>query len=223
MVGERISPKRKAPPPDTWQIIYCSLMLILVAFFIMLVSYSTADKQKVMAFQSQFGQKRAAGGLINEQERPLQPREEIKAAAEKIEEAMRQGAWGEQITLERLPTGLKMTLEGEVLFPSGEATINEESKPFLNQVIHIVREGDFLIRISGHTDNVPIKTVQFPSNWELSTTRAVNVLRYFLEQGGISAERLSAQGFSQFRPRAANDTPDGRRLNRRIEIYFEIP
>jgi len=83
-----------------------------------------------------------------------------------------------------------------------------------------IAEQDHLsIQVEGHTDNLPIHTAEFPSNWELSTMRAVNILRY-LQQNGIPPGRLAAIGFSEYRPAAGNDTPEGRQKNRRIEILF---
>jgi chemotaxis protein MotB len=76
------------------------------------------------------------------------------------------------------------------------------------------------IAVEGHTDNLPIHTEKYPSNWELATMRAINILRYFQQQG-IPPARLSAIGFADYRPAAGNDTPEGRQKNRRIEILFK--
>ncbi|MGD8334598.1 MAG: OmpA family protein, partial [Desulfobacterales bacterium] len=82
---------------------------------------------------------------------------------------------------------------------------------------------EYLVRIEGHTDNVPIRTFLFPSNWELSTARAVNVLRYFIEHHQIDSQRLSAEGFGEFQPLVANDTAENRNKNRRVEVIFIRP
>ena len=91
---------------------------------------------------------------------------------------------------------------------------------FLQQRDDIIARTHFEVRIEGHSDVSPIKTVQFPSNWELSTARAVNVLRYFLETTGISSRRLSAVGFGEFQPIVPNDSMEHRSQNRRVEIIF---
>jgi chemotaxis protein MotB len=90
----------------------------------------------------------------------------------------------------------------------------------LKKVGDIIARTGFEVRIEGHTDDLPIRTVHFPSNWELSTARAVNVLRYFIETVGISSERLSAVGFSEFQPMVPNDSAGHRARNRRVEIIF---
>ena len=79
-----------------------------------------------------------------------------------------------------------------------------------------------MISIEGHTDNLPIHSERYPSNWELSTSRAVNVLRYFIEKGGISQKRISAVGMGEFQPIAENDTPENRAKNRRVEIVLSV-
>jgi chemotaxis protein MotB len=85
----------------------------------------------------------------------------------------------------------------------------------------VAKKGDFFVRVEGHADNVPINTPQFPSNWELSAARAVNVLRYLAYEGKLPAKKLSAVGFGEYHPVESNDTPEGRRKNRRVEFYFE--
>jgi chemotaxis protein MotB len=90
----------------------------------------------------------------------------------------------------------------------------------LQKIGAIISKTDYLIRIEGHTDNLPIHTALFPSNWELSTARAVNVLRYFIKEHNIDPRRLAAEGFSEFHPLAANDRPENRAKNRRVEIIF---
>ena len=90
----------------------------------------------------------------------------------------------------------------------------------LEKVGAIIAKTSYQVRIEGHTDNLPIKTERFPSNWELSTTRSVNVLRYFRKTHNIPAERLSAAGFAEYRPLVPNDSEAHRAQNRRVEIIF---
>jgi chemotaxis protein MotB len=78
------------------------------------------------------------------------------------------------------------------------------------------------IQVEGHTDDQPIRTMKYPSNWELSTMRAVNILRYIQDNSGIPANRLVAVGFAEYQPTVSNETPEGRRMNRRIVIQFKM-
>ncbi len=105
-----------------------------------------------------------------------------------------------------------------ILFKSGEATVRPEAIGFLKALAEVLTEMNRQVRVLGHTDNVPIRTAQFPSNWELSASRAVMVVRIFTELHGVPAQHLSATGFADSRPVTANDTPEGRAKNRRVEI-----
>jgi chemotaxis protein MotB len=116
--------------------------------------------------------------------------------------------------------GLVMRLSDRALFDVGVAKISHQAMPLLKKVGDIISRTRFDVRIEGHTDDLPIKTAQFPSNWELSTARAVNVLRYFIEISGISTRRLSAVGCSKFQPMVPNNSEEHRTKNRRVEIIF---
>lgn len=112
-------------------------------------------------------------------------------------------------------------LPDRVLFPSGKAKLKPEGKKALETVTHILKQlPDRNFQVAGHTDSDRIRTRRFPSNWELSTARAVNVAKY-MQQMGMKPERLSAAGYAQFSPVAPNDSPDNKALNRRIEIVLQ--
>lgn len=119
--------------------------------------------------------------------------------------------------------GLVMRLSDHALFDAGVADISPQAIPLLRKIGAIIAETAHAVRIEGHTDDVPIRTPQYPSNWELSTARAVNVLRYFFETYRISRERLSAEGFGEYQPMVPNDSPLHRAKNRRVEIVFLKP
>ena len=113
---------------------------------------------------------------------------------------------------------IMISLPESILFQSGEARVRSEALPFLKALSEILIEMDRHLRILGHTDNVPIRTAQFPSNWELSAGRAVMVVRIFSELYGVPISHLSATGLADAKPIASNDTPEGRTKNRRVEI-----
>ena len=127
-----------------------------------------------------------------------------------------------EITISELQGKLTVNMVERILFDSGKADIKPAGLEVLKRVGDILKEvADKDIRVEGHTDNVPISPrlqQTFPSNWELSTTRATNVVHFLQDRVGIAGERLSACGFSQYSPVAANDTPEGRAQNRRIQI-----
>jgi len=127
-----------------------------------------------------------------------------------------------QIKLQMMEKGLVITVVGDLLFDSGKAKIRPEAFDLLTKVSTVLRDNmaQFNVGIEGHTDNVPIKQSGWKSNWELSTARALSVLHYLANEQGISPERLSAIGYGEYRPLASNETKDGRKQNRRVEIVI---
>jgi chemotaxis protein MotB len=113
---------------------------------------------------------------------------------------------------------LLIRLESEIFFQSGSAEINDEGKKVLSALANDLRGIENDILISGHTDNVPIHTVQYSSNWELSTARATNVVAYLVNVEKLDPAKLTATGNGEYRPIGDNSTPEGRQKNRRIEI-----
>lgn len=116
--------------------------------------------------------------------------------------------------------GLVIRVPDSLFFNSGEASIRPEFIPVLNALGKSLESIPNLIRIEGHTDSVPIQTAKFPSNWELSTARATTVVRYLLSNFNFQPGKLSATGFAEFRPIAPNSTPEGRALNRRVDVVI---
>jgi chemotaxis protein MotB len=127
-----------------------------------------------------------------------------------------------QVEIKKLADRLSVTMVDKILFPSGEADLTPAGFQVLQKVGNIIKNvEDKVIRVEGHTDNVPIALKlqkQFPTNWELAAARATNVVRFLQETVGIPPQRLQAVGLSEFHPVASNDTPAGRSKNRRIEI-----
>ncbi len=113
---------------------------------------------------------------------------------------------------------LVFVLGERVTFPLGQAKLLSESQPILKRISHLIAsKKDFTVLVSGHTDDTPIDTYQFPSNWELSAARAISVAR-FLSENGVDPHRLSIQGYAEYRPIHPNLTPENKQANRRVEI-----
>jgi chemotaxis protein MotB len=138
----------------------------------------------------------------------------------KLEREIKDG----QVQITEMKNRLTMTMLDKILFPSGSSEISPDGKKVLDKVVSILKDiKDKRIQIEGHTDNVKIVSSlkkRFPTNWELSTARATEVVRYLQESGGIEPTLLSATGYSEYQPVAANDTDDGKHKNRRIEIVL---
>lgn len=138
----------------------------------------------------------------------------------KLEKEIKEG----EIQITEMKNRLTMIMVDKILFPSGSADIGKKGKEVLDKVIAILKDvKDKRIQVEGHTDNVPIVSFlrkRYPTNWELSTARATEVVRYLQEAGGIDPKLLSATGYSEYLPVASNDTEKDRQKNRRIEIVL---
>jgi chemotaxis protein MotB len=148
--------------------------------------------------------------------------EENRLATEnrrKLEDEMREALQSRDVTISELAGKLTVSILDRVLFASGEAEIKAEGQEVLRKVAGVLKQfPDRQIQVIGHTDNVPIRTARFPSNWELSTARAMAAVRFLTEQAGVDAGRLGAVGQGEFHPVADNGTAEGRAKNRRIAI-----
>jgi len=213
-----------------WEIVYSGFVLILLCFFIMLSSFSSMEEAKIMRFVKSFVEAVGIlpGGLKFDRGSTVLPgstdmvdsNDQLAQIFAELEELSGRLKKENDITLAYSSKGLVMRLTDRALFEVGVAAISPQAIPLLKKVGEIIARTDFEVRIEGHSDDLPIKTAQFPSNWELSTARAVNVLRYFLETGAISSQRLSAVGFGEFQPMVPNDSIAHRAQNRRVEIIF---
>jgi chemotaxis protein MotB len=114
--------------------------------------------------------------------------------------------------------GLVVSLREVGFFDSGSAEVRLKSEPSVARIAKVLEAGPFYVRIEGHTDNVPIHTSRFQSNWELSTARATEMIKLFIARYEFPPENLSAAGFGEFHPVATNGTAEGRALNRRVDI-----
>jgi chemotaxis protein MotB len=129
----------------------------------------------------------------------------------------------EMIEVRAGKNGMVIRIDAPVLFRSGTAELQPFAYPILDAIINAIANWPNSIRIEGHTDDIPIHTPQYPSNWELSTARALNVLKYFEASQKIDPTRLSALGYGEHHPLVPNNSPKNRAKNRRVEIYVEPP
>ncbi|MEJ2168609.1 MAG: flagellar motor protein MotB [Desulfobacterales bacterium] len=213
-----------------WEIIYSGFAMILLCFFIMLSSFSSIKQSKVLQFVKSFvsavsilpgGIKVEDGNIIVPSSADIVDRNsQLAHLYEKLKRLAEHQNIEHDATVAFSSKGLVMRLPDHALFDVGVADISSKAIPLLKKVGAIIADSPFEVRVEGHTDNVPIKTARYPSNWELSTARAVTVLRYFIETYGISSKRLSAEGFAEYHPMVPNDSVENRAKNRRVEIIF---
>lgn len=124
------------------------------------------------------------------------------------------------VTMTKEGSDLIIHVAERVLFRSGHAKLRREAKSLLDEVARLLLKHSYPVRIEGYTDNIPVSTTKFPSNWELSAGRATTVLRYFVEARKIPVERMTAVGFGEFHPIVPNDRPKNRAKNRRVRIVI---
>ncbi len=149
-----------------------------------------------------------------------QKKQDFDAMRTQLEDALAGEIKRNEVGLHMEAEGLVVSLREIGFFDSGSAAIKPGAEAALGRMAKILQEHPYAVRIEGHTDNVPIHTSQFSSNWELSTARATALVRTLVEQHGISATRLSAAGYAEFHPSASNDTAKGRQLNRRVDLVI---
>ncbi len=208
---------------DYWQTIYCALMLIIVAFFMFLISVSKLEKAKLKSFTDTY----RSDAIVTATRQQLETNDGqlindalFNQLGGRLDAILENTGYKGAVGLERVPGGIKATIISELLFESATAHLKRDFLAVLDEISNIAKESELSLAIEGHTDNQAIISDKYPSNWELSTARAVSLLKYFLESGGIPPERLRAAGFGQYRPIADNETPEGRKKNRRAELYL---
>lgn len=149
--------------------------------------------------------------------------DEVEALREAVEAALKAAAVQlDLFQVETDPRGVVVTLDETLLFPSGSARIDDAAAPALGAIAEVLADLDNQILVEGHTDSVPTSGTVWPTNWELSAARATAALRELNESYGLAGTRLSAVGHADTRPRATNDTAEGRAQNRRIEIVVLV-
>jgi chemotaxis protein MotB len=211
-----------------WLLTYADMITLMLALFIILFAMSTISKVKFQRFA-----KDVAGGFDNQwstnappqggsdQNQRLNSASPIPMIQEKLEAYVRQNHLQTQVQVHMDHRGLVITLlSDKSYYDTGSAELRPETKKILDNVDVFLRKNENLIRVEGNTDNVPIATAAYPSNWELSTARAVNVVRYLVEHDRLDPMRISAAGYGQYHPRTDNNTPAARAQNRRVDIVL---
>jgi chemotaxis protein MotB len=179
-------------PAPAWMVNYADLMTELVCFFIILYALSAALNKN------------------------------MQNAKEELDKMMKEQQMQAEVKMTK--DGLTLSLseqDGVACFESGKADITDQGKTVLSKIAPVLASLPNDIVIEGHTDNVPIHTSVFDSNWELSTARATNILKYLVSHDGLPPNHVSAVGYGEYKPLASNDTLEGRQKNRRVVFFIK--
>lgn len=231
-------PECKAGAPE-WMLTYGDLVTLLMCFFVLLFAMSTVDAAKfeslLVSFQGSSGIL-PGGTSLSDGKMPFNgmpeqavsknnsPSSESTAQLKnEVEKKLEEQNLDKEVEVSVEARGLIIRFPDNILYDSGSADLKQNSRKVLAAISNILKSKEFsnrVIRVEGHTDNVPISTVNFPSNWELSTTRATNVVKYFIRVGGVQPIRLTAAGYGEYHPIASNKTKEGKAKNRRVDIVI---
>jgi chemotaxis protein MotB len=218
---------------ERWLLTYADLITLLLAFFIMMY---TLSKQDAVKYQEVTSYLRAIftggtailnkGGAADAATEAMPSAEELnrqimKQLEEEIKSMMPADGKDHNITVFVDERGIVVRVLDKAFFDEGKADLKERAKAAIKKIIPIIDQVNRPVRIEGHTDNVPISTNEFKSNWELSVRRATEVVRYIIDFGELGPEKISAAGYAEYKPLMPNSTPENRALNRRIEIIID--
>lgn len=230
---------------ERWLVSYADFITLLFAFFVVMYAISSVNEGKYRvlsnaltnAFKNPSGEPGGQPLAVLQGAPPLPARPvakpdklpdtkkvvqraKMKNVADDIMAALQPLVAQGKVRLLETSRGVTIEINDSILFPAGQAKLQSASISAMLAIASVLAQSDFPITIEGHTDNVPISTQQFPSNWELSAMRATTVLRLF-NDGGVGAERLTAIGYGETRPLETNTTLEGRARNRRVSILID--
>jgi chemotaxis protein MotB len=221
---------------ERWLITYADLITLLLAFFILMYTMSKQDSKKyqevaahLKAIFTGSNAVLATGTVAGKVPIELSFKggvEDIAALKEQLEKELREtGDKGAADAMQAISVisderGLVLRAMEKAFFDTGKADLTTRARSALDGIVPMLTTMPNQVRVEGHTDNVPINTSEFRSNWELSVRRATEVVRYLVERQGFPPDRISASGYAEYRPIASNDTAEERAKNRRIEIII---
>ncbi len=224
-----------------WMGTYGDMVTLLLCFFVLLFASSSVDAEKFKQIASSFSNnqitimpEQTAGmldalgnGIIempkvegnSDKEFENKGKQEMDNMAENFKTYFAENDLQEQIEVEQNDRYITLNFKDGILFESASADLKPEAIDILSKVAdELLKYPENNIKIEGHTDNLPINTAKYPNNWYLSAARAISVATYFTDVKNFSPDRISTEGYGEYRPKVPNDTPENRATNRRVEI-----
>ncbi len=230
---------------DRWLISYADFITLLFAFFVVMYAISSVNEGKYRVFSSSLNsafsrtlipadadlqsldQDSVLRSLLDKRNARLakqqqKQQEYLQNLANELSRILSPLVSKGQVSVIQSGRGIVLDINVRALFHEGDATLQDKATKTLSEVAAVLKPGNLAIQVEGHTDNVPISTTQFPSNWELSAARASSVVRLFIRQG-VDGKRLTAAGVADNQPLVPNDTPENRARNRRVTVTILTP
>ena len=228
---------------ERWLVSYADFITLLFAFFVVMFASSQVDKKKMAIIASSFdsyvnGQvpkRPAAGKGGTTTPGPPGPdaytrtgnimaqaltMAQLAPTKDKIEQVLMTEILSGKVELSLQPRGLVLSLKEAAFFAPGQDVVSADSRPILGKVAEGLRQVPGQIRLEGHTDDTPIQSRKFPSNWHLSSARSIAVLKLLSQDYSFPAERLAVAGYGEFHPLDSNSTDQGRSKNRRVDLVI---
>jgi len=207
-----------------WLLTYADMITLLLAFFVILYAISRVDAKKYEALATSL-----RGAFVGSPPRPISgsgaggerllPKPDLVFdVVERLREYLGEDLAAGRVQIERTPDAVILRFPDAILFERGKADLRLDARQILDRIAGVVRDLSNPIEAEGHTDTLPIRSAQFPSNWELSVARATAVVRYLVETHAVSPLRIAARGVGEHRPLFPNDAVYGEPRNRRVEL-----
>lgn len=216
---------------EAWLLPYSDLMTLLLAVFIVLFAVSQIDAKKAQDMSERFSETMMDPKYVQSQNSgkpegtqqestapPVTEEQRMEELKEELDEKLVEEHMTSSVSTKIDKRGLVISLNNAMFFEPGSAAIKKEYETTLIGISDLMGNIDNYIRVEGHTDNVPMNSEMYPSNWDLSVARATSVVRLFYGRSGVDPEKLIAVGYGEYRPIADNSTEEGRKKNRRIDI-----
>ncbi|MCC5914332.1 MAG: flagellar motor protein MotB [Balneolaceae bacterium] len=208
-----------------WLVTYSDLVTLLLVFFVLLymltpgIDDSTFDNF-ISHFQSSVGVINQSSVVTRQSNDRTQYRIEVVQRYDTLEDFLKERGLESQVEIENMPEGLKITLSDSLTFNSGSSELLPMAREVLRELAVIFDEEVESTEVQGHTDNVPIaQNSYYRSNWHLGAARSVSVVQFIRDHSTLDPDRYKASSYGEYRPVTTNETPGGRRQNRRVEIY----
>ncbi|HHE46179.1 MAG TPA: hypothetical protein ENL08_00565 [Bacteroidetes bacterium] len=221
------------PSTPAWMVTYGDMMTLLMVFFVLIVSFSTVEIIRFRAAMGSFQgaimpwQPKIAGKAVMEPVTVdiMEKDRDRNQAIEELQQMIEDAELTEQVEVYEVGGGVRIVFSDPVLFDEGKDDLKPEVFPVMRRLVSVALKANTgEILIEGHTDDTPIHTSRFPSNWELSAARALKVLK-FLQAAGFPPQRLVAVGYGEYRPRVPmpkTATTEQKAVNRRVEVFLKL-